>query len=272
MSATAARAATSWMSGLLVAVVLHGAVLLGVRVVHDVPPPTVEVDTTVPDLVRPPPPPPPPPPPAPVAARVKTPAEVAPVRRARKPPPTDNAPPPPSNRPPPKEASPEPVPIVTGVSIPTLKVTAGVRVRAGNTDVPGFEPPPGHKPDDARGYAGGVLGGRAKKSGGRGTPGEGVGGGVRAAKLTKPPRLLRRYRPPYPRDLREQEIAGAVELRLEVLSSGRTGRVVLVSGVHPALDKLAMAAVKRFVWAPGEVDGEPVTTWIRHTFRFELFG
>jgi protein TonB len=259
----------SWISGAVVALLAHAVVLVGLRITVDVPPPALEVDLTVSDMARPPPPPPEPPAEV-VAPRAR--ASVARVTAQAKqaPAPRDDAPPPPSNRPPPPDASSEPVPIITGVSIPVLEVK-GVLVRQGNTDVPGFDPPEDMKPGDVRGYAGGVIGGSAKQSGGTGEPGPGIGGGKRLSQLTKMPRVIKRYKPPYPRELRDSDVEGKVLLRVQVLASGKTGEVKLVRGSHPLLDQLAVSAVKRFVWAPGEIHGKPVTAWVRHTFRFELY-
>jgi TonB family protein len=261
-----------WL-GFVLAVGAHLGLLFGVIITTEVPPPVVRVDTTLSEMVKPPPKPPPPPPKA--AAKVVHRS----ARRARPgeapritPSDGDEAPPPPSNRPPSSDAANEPVPVITGVSIPLSKVTSSVRVRAGNTDVPGFDPD-GPMPDDVRGYSGGVPGGVAKQSGGRGPAGPGVGGGrPGAARLTKLARVIRRYKPHYPRELVDANVEGKVRLRVEVLASGKTGRVeVTKSSGNARLDAIAVKALKRFVWAPGEIEGEVVTSWVPHTMRFELY-
>lgn len=261
-----------WL-GFVLALGAHTALLFGVIITTDVPPPVVRVDTALSEMVKPPPPPPPPTPKAPAkivhpSARRARPGEAARIT----PPAGDEAPPPPSNRPPPPDASGEPVPVITGVSIPLSKVSSTIRVRAGNTDVPGFDPD-GPMPETVPGYSGGVPGGVARRSGGTGAPGPGLGGGSPgSARLTKLARVIRRYRPVYPRELVEGDVEGKVRLRVEVLATGKTGRVrVMKSSGNSRLDAIAVAALKRFVWAPGEVKGEVVTSWVPHTMRFELY-
>lgn len=270
MTVENASARVSWASGLVVAAVSH-VVLLTVQFTTEVPPPVVTVDLSVSDMVRP-----PPPPPAPVVERPLTESPRPVVAKARETGATrapkrtgDDAPPPPSNRAPDVNATDEPVEIVTGVNIPVLSMT-GVAVRAGNTFVPGFEPKDPNARREVKGYRGGVIGGTAPLSGGTGEVGDGQGGGVRASQLTRSARILKRTRTRYPRELVRNEVDGTVVLRVEVLSTGAVGEVSVVKGAHPKLDEIAMDAVRTYVWAPGEVEGRPVTTTVRHTFRFEI--
>jgi len=189
----------------------------------------------------------------------------------------DSEPPPPSNRDSSDvEPSGEPIPVVTGIPLEsTVRGVVGVKVRVGNTYAPGFErddvPPEAVKP-----YAGGQVGGRAAVSGGLGPPGSGtVGGGrgwqpERAAGVTRPARLKKRFRPRYPPDLVRREIEGDVVLRVEVTREGTTRGAELVRADHPELGKLALAIVKQFVWEPALKDGEPVDSVVMHTIRFEI--
>lgn len=186
----------------------------------------------------------------------------------------DSAPPPPSNRPAPEEPSGEPVPIVTGLSLSQVtRGVQGVAVRIGNTYSPGFERDD-VRPEDVRGYAGGVPGGRARVSGGTGT-GEGGGGQgwrpVRSGALTREARVKTKYRPPYPKDLVQRDIEGEVILLVEVSKEGRTRRAKVLEGSNPQLVRLALAAIGRFTWYPAERDGVPVDSRVRHVFRFELY-
>jgi protein TonB len=273
MTDSAAFNMATWAAGAASALLLHAGLLLGVDIKNQVPPPPVQIDLRAADLLRP-----PPLPPEPLPApekKERPPTEPVDMAKAHLAPKEarDDAPPPPSNRPPPPEASArnEPVPIITGVPMMVSKVKGGLFVREGNTDVPGFNPPPG-TPVEVRPYTGGVLGGQASQSGGFGAPGPGVGGGASIRKLTKTARVLKKVIPRYPDNVSAQDIEGKVVLRVEVKADGKTGRVSVVRSDHPELNRYAIAAIKKFKWAPAEIDGDPVASWILFTVRFELYG
>ena len=52
---------------------------------------------------------------------------------------------------------------------------------------------------------------------------------------------------------------------------GKTRGASLVKGLHPALDKLSLQAMKRFKWFPAEVNGEKVDTTITYRMTWTLF-
>jgi protein TonB len=206
----------------------------------------------------PPPAPPPPPPPEKPEPPKPPPKVLPPPPKVLPPPPKElPPPPPPSNDSPPPEASPEPVPVVTGISMNSVvQGNSGMAVRVGNTT---FGDPNQEKfvdPSQVKGYAGGQPGFKA----------------ARASSLTQEARVLRDVKAPYPKELADDGIEGAVQLLVEVTKAGMVNGVRLAkSSGNKTLDSLAIEAVKKFAFAPAEVDGEKVDSVLRYTYRFELF-
>ena len=83
-------------------------------------------------------------------------------------------------------------------------------------------------------------------------------------------RLVRPWKPAYPKHLAHTGIEGDVRLRVLVERNGRAGEVELVSGVHPELDALAIRSLDRFRWRPARRDGEAVRTWVVIVIRFTI--
>ena len=88
--------------------------------------------------------------------------------------------------------------------------------------------------------------------------------------------------PPYPRKggIARQEFDGqSVLLEIEVLANGRVGKVQIIDGCKGAgidprvagrVEKSVVAAVRKWRWHPGKLDGAAVTTLIRHRIKFVL--
>lgn len=205
----------------------------------------------------PPPPPPEPEPPKPEPPKPEPPKEKPKPKVVNDPPPEPVAPPPPSNSEPPPEAPSEPVPLVTGISMQSTvsNNSGGPKVRVGNTTYGDPNKEKFTKPEDVKAYAGGSEDFKP----------------VRAANLTTSAKVLKAYRPPYPRQLKEEGIEGEVVLRVQVTRDGKTRRVKVVKGVHPVLDSLSAQALERFVWAPAQADGQAVDSIFTYRFRWELF-
>ncbi|OGQ12292.1 MAG: hypothetical protein A2138_00090 [Deltaproteobacteria bacterium RBG_16_71_12] len=194
-------------------------------------------------------PPPPPPPPEPEKPKPK-PKEPPP------PPPPPETPPPP-NQEPPKEPPKEPVPVVTGISMAsTVQGSSGFSVRVGNTTFGDPNKEQFVDPKDVKPYAGGSPDFKA----------------ARASTITREARVIKDYKGPYPRDLAEQGIEGAAVLLVEIGKTGDIRNVRLAKSCGNAtLDKLALEYLRRFRFAPAEVDGEVVDSVLRYTYRFELY-
>jgi periplasmic protein TonB len=77
--------------------------------------------------------------------------------------------------------------------------------------------------------------------------------------------------PRYPEWARRQGIEGVTQLRFEVLTDGRVGRVVVdrPSG-HIDLDQAAVSAIKTWRFEPARRGSEAVAVWVRLPVRFSL--
>lgn len=88
-----------------------------------------------------------------------------------------------------------------------------------------------------------------------------VGGNV------PPPRLTKNVRPDFPRDAQERRVGGAVILEVLIGADGKV-RDVRVIRSSPLFDRAAMDAVRKWEYAPTEIDGTavPVVTTVTVTF------
>lgn len=63
---------------------------------------------------------------------------------------------------------------------------------------------------------------------------------------------------------------GVVELDALIDSTGKVREVTIVLSAGPAFDQAAQAAILACTFAPGEVNGKPVTTLLRLPVKFRL--
>lgn len=84
------------------------------------------------------------------------------------------------------------------------------------------------------------------------------------------PRLLQGAMADYPEMARLAGMQGTVMVKVLVESDGTVGRVEILKGVHPLLDKPALAAARKLVFAPGTQRGVPVPCNVAVPFRFYL--
>jgi protein TonB len=173
--------------------------------------------------------------------------------------PEPEAPPPPNQEPPPEPVA-EEVPVIPGISeASTTTAESSLKVPKGNT-VYGDPNDGKARPDKIPAYAGGQPGGKAKRA-------------QRVAKAA-PTRAapLQKFKPRYPKQLIDEGVEGVVLLLVEVSRDGKTERIKLLRGLHPALDKLSVRAVKRFRWKPATIDGRAVDSRLKYAFRWEVAG
>jgi TonB family protein len=250
------RPATSpllWVGIFAVAFIAHG--ILGVTTYSLAKPKKMEERVTMAIIETPP----PPPPPLPEPEVEKPPEPEKPKPKPKEPKVAEVKPPPPSNSEPPPDAEPvdEPPPIVTGISMSsTVSSPNGMKVRVGNTAFGDPNKEKFTKPEEVKAYTGG-----AKQN----------FQAVRAASVTTQPSVMKRPKKPrFPKDLLDMGIEGSVVLLVEVSRDGSTRNVEVLKGLHPVLDKLAVANVKEFTWRPAEIDGQPVDLKIRYSFKWEV--
>ena len=85
------------------------------------------------------------------------------------------------------------------------------------------------------------------------------------------PRALRNPPPVYPQRARELGQEGTVVLEVEVLPTGRCGRLrVLSSSGASLLDDAAYRAVARWQFKPARRAGRPVASWVEIPVTFRL--
>ena len=83
------------------------------------------------------------------------------------------------------------------------------------------------------------------------------------------PKLIHRVEPEYPPLASQSRIQGQVHLKAKLGQDGRVSDVQVVSG-HPLLVSAAVEAVKKWIYEPGMVNGEPVETVIDIDVDFKV--
>lgn len=90
--------------------------------------------------------------------------------------------------------------------------------------------------------------------------------------FTEPQRESQELNITYPDSLRSDETSGEVEMQLYLDEEGTPQSVMLLEGVHPVLNDIAMSAATRTNWQPAYLtsDGEqqPIRSWVRFGFAF----
>lgn len=85
------------------------------------------------------------------------------------------------------------------------------------------------------------------------------------------PEYERNAPPDYPRIAKRRGYQGRTELKVEVLETGRVGRLeVVASSGFDILDEAALAAVKEWHFVPGTKNGRHTTQWVIVPVRFNL--
>ena len=84
------------------------------------------------------------------------------------------------------------------------------------------------------------------------------------------PRLAREVKPNYTRSMMERGVEGIVELRALVLPDGRVGAIEIDTLPDPEMEQVAVAALKRWRFKPGTVDGQPVPVIVSIELTFKV--
>ncbi len=84
------------------------------------------------------------------------------------------------------------------------------------------------------------------------------------------PKLLRGAVADYPEIARLAGMQGTVVVSVQVDLDGSVSRAEILKGVHPLLDKPALAAARKFRFSPGKQQDTPVRCWVAVPFRFFL--
>jgi len=86
----------------------------------------------------------------------------------------------------------------------------------------------------------------------------------------KPPKLIRKVSPRYPKEAREAKVEGTVILQARTDIYGRVQQIKVLKGKDPLLKEAAKEAVKQWVYEPLVINGEPREVVFTTTVIFEL--
>lgn len=89
--------------------------------------------------------------------------------------------------------------------------------------------------------------------------------------LDQPPQVLVRTQPDYPFKAREQGVEGYVAVKMLVREDGTVGQINVVKAKPRGYFETAVRrALPNWTYQPGRIGGEPVTSWVMTTVRFNL--
>ena len=91
---------------------------------------------------------------------------------------------------------------------------------------------------------------------------------IAVGKGVLPPVRLYARAPHYDEKARKKRIQGTVVLESIIDKEGCVQRLRLCKSVHPALDSAAMEAVRRWVFQPATLKGQPVKVYYTLTVNF----
>jgi protein TonB len=86
----------------------------------------------------------------------------------------------------------------------------------------------------------------------------------------RPPRLIRKTKPEYPREAFAKKVEGVVVVEILIDASGRVARVHVTQSV-PLLDAAALDAVRQWVFEPAIRQGRPVATLAVAPVSFRIY-
>ncbi|HUB08695.1 MAG TPA: TonB family protein [Myxococcales bacterium] len=93
---------------------------------------------------------------------------------------------------------------------------------------------------------------------------------VTVGRLTKAPRLLESATPVYPPEARAQGLSGDVGLEITIGADGKVSAARVIKAAGHGFDEAALEAVRKYVFAPAEIDGKPAPVTVNDTLHFVL--
>jgi TonB family protein len=91
-----------------------------------------------------------------------------------------------------------------------------------------------------------------------------------SGRAIKPPKLIQFVPAEYPKDKHDAGITARVLLSIEIGADGKVGDVQVIDSAGPDFDAAAIAAVRRFVFEPAEIDGQPAPVKITYRYDFTI--
>ena len=86
----------------------------------------------------------------------------------------------------------------------------------------------------------------------------------------KPPEIVKKVTPVYPRSAINLEVEGRVIVKLAVDRKGNVTQVEIVKSSQGIFEKPALDAARQFVFKPAQCDGMPIPVTVAFPFRFKL--
>jgi TonB family protein len=87
-------------------------------------------------------------------------------------------------------------------------------------------------------------------------------------------RIIGQPKPPLPKDYGQLDAQGSIVLKVEFLSTGKIGKVTLVSRLYPELDELAVEAARKIKFDPKIVNGKPIDQYkvVQYMYSYKFAG
>ncbi len=88
-------------------------------------------------------------------------------------------------------------------------------------------------------------------------------------RIIKPPKVLKKVYPGYPKEAKDKRIQGVVVLECQTDAKGEVEAVKVLKG-HPELNQAAVDAAKQWKFKPFKIDGVPKPVKFTLTIRFSF--
>jgi TonB family protein len=98
----------------------------------------------------------------------------------------------------------------------------------------------------------------------------GLGGDEGFVASSTNPKIVNYAKPHYPEIARRSQIEGTVIVKVLVGPDGSVMDAQIIQGVHPLLNKSALAAARKCKFIPGKQRNIPVKAWMALPFNFKL--
>ncbi len=85
-----------------------------------------------------------------------------------------------------------------------------------------------------------------------------------------PPKLIRRFEPAYPEEVRRARLEGVVIIEAVISAAGSVEGPKLLKSPAPKLSELALHAVSQWKYRPAAFEGDPVPVYLTVTTTFSL--
>jgi protein TonB len=142
---------------------------------------------------------------------------------------------------------------------------------AASGDAPGEHPPTDQSSGGPAAGGGSARVGSGPSGAGAVSGGGGMPGGATGESVDRLPRILEKVKPAYPEQARRLRRTGVVTLRFLVDAEGRVRQPKVVEAAPAGLfEDSALAAVRRWRFAPAMRQGRPVAVWLILPVRFTL--